>query len=161
MENCTCSAFSSLKRRVKEKMSNEIKRAASYIAKECVRRGIIVHRYDAMRTNSVYLKFDYGVAHSLRISDHRGIEKYHYRFNLIKGTPKIITVRYRNKNYSIYYPFKEIYKCLEDILKNRENVIEKYGEEGYFEEVKKIQNRIERLPKEKLYPFWKYGKRVD
>lgn len=138
---------------------NQVERAALFIIKELSKRGVVVHRYDAKSSNSIYLKFDWGVAHSLRISDHKGIQKYHYRFNLIQGTSKVITVSYRNKNYSNYYPFREIYKCVEDIISNREVVMKKYGD-SYSEEMQKIQNRIERLPREKLYPFWKYGKRV-
>ena len=32
---------------------------------EKLRGKVIIHRYDAYSTNSVYLKFDYGVANSL------------------------------------------------------------------------------------------------
>lgn len=44
---------------------------------------VLIHRYDAYSTNSVYLKFDYGVANSLRIADHAGKEYLSYRFNII------------------------------------------------------------------------------
>ena len=39
---------------------------------------VLIHRYDAYSTNSVYLKFDYGVANSLRIADHAGKEHLAY-----------------------------------------------------------------------------------
>lgn len=39
---------------------------------------VLIHRYDAYSTNSVYLKFDYGVANSLRIADHAGKEYLSY-----------------------------------------------------------------------------------
>lgn len=42
-----------------------------------------IHRYDAYSTNSVYLKFDYGLGNSLRISDHHGKERLNYRFNIL------------------------------------------------------------------------------
>ena len=44
----------------------------------------IVHRYDAYSTSSIYLKLDYGVACGIRIADHPGKKKYHYRFNILK-----------------------------------------------------------------------------
>lgn len=142
--------------------SQELEKATLFIINKCREENIIVHRYDAITSDSIYLKFDWGVAHSLRISDHKGIEKYHYRFNLVKGVPKIISVSHKNKSYSKTYPFREIFKCLEDILNNRKEVIEKYdGMEGYMAEVEKTQRKIEKLPKEKLYPFWRYGKRMD
>lgn len=31
---------------------------------------VVIHRLDAYSTNSIYLKFDYGIVNSLRISDH-------------------------------------------------------------------------------------------
>ncbi len=143
-------------------MADQLEKAASFIIERCREEGIVVHRYDAKTSGSVYLKFDWGLAHSLRISDHKGIEKYHYRFNLIQGISEVVTVSFRNNNYSNYYPFRKIYQCLDDILSNRKKVVEKHnGIEGYAEEMGKIQNKIEKLPKEKLYPFWKYGKRVD
>jgi hypothetical protein len=47
--------------------------------------GFIVHKYNAVTTNSIYLKLDYGVCCGIRISDHKGKKKYHYRFNVIKN----------------------------------------------------------------------------
>lgn len=44
---------------------------------------VLIHRYDAYSTTSVYLKFDYGVANSLRIADHTGKKHLAYRFNII------------------------------------------------------------------------------
>lgn len=139
---------------------SQISKAANFIIEECRKSGIVVHRYDAKNTSSIYLKFDWGVAHSLRISDHKGIEKYHYRFNLSQGLQKVVRVDYRGKSHSIYYPFREIYKCLEDILSNRRTLMEEQGE-MYFQKMDDMEAKINRLPREKLYPFWKYGKRVD
>ena len=34
--------------------------------------GIVIQRYDAYSTDSVYLKLDYGVCNSIRISNHNG-----------------------------------------------------------------------------------------
>lgn len=48
-----------------------------------LRGKVIIHRYDAFSTNSVYLKFDYGIANSLRISDHEGKMHLRYRYNVL------------------------------------------------------------------------------
>ncbi|WP_181879268.1 hypothetical protein [Levilactobacillus brevis] len=48
-------------------------------------QGIKVMRYDAYSTNSVYLKLDYGLLYTLRISDHPGKRYLAYRFNVIRG----------------------------------------------------------------------------
>ena len=34
--------------------------------------GVIVHRYDAYSTSSIYLKLDYGLSCGIRIADHPG-----------------------------------------------------------------------------------------
>ena len=44
---------------------------AEYVCRQLEGK-VIIHRYDAYSTNSIYLKFDYRVAKSLRISDHPG-----------------------------------------------------------------------------------------
>lgn len=143
-------------------MMKEIEKATNRIIELCKEEGIIVHYYKSRTSDSMYLKFDYGVAHSLRISSHMGIEKYHYKFNLIKGIPKIYEIKYKNDTHSTYYPFKEFYQCVKDIVENRDKMIEKYnGFDGYMEEVKKIKEKIEKLPEDKLYPFWRYGKKGD
>ena len=128
---------------------------------QCRKEGIVVHVYRAKTSSTIYLKFDWGVAHSLRISDHKGIEKYHYRFNLIKGLKEVVRVEYKNKNHSNYYPFREIYQCWDEIVDNRKRVLEKKGKEEYQREMQRVEARINRLPKDKLYPFWKYGKRLN
>lgn len=69
----------------KKKKSNsqeEIKKIADYLVTEFKRLGFIVQRYDAYSSNSVYLKLDYGLSYSIRISDHRGKEKLQYRYNV-------------------------------------------------------------------------------
>ena len=48
-----------------------------------LRGKVIIHRYDAFTTNSIYLKFDYGIANSLRISDHNGKRYLKYRYNIL------------------------------------------------------------------------------
>jgi len=141
-------------------MSNPIEEAAYFLAEECKKEGMVVHMYKSSTSNSIYLKFDWGVAHSLRISDHKGIEKYHYKFNLIADLPRKYTVSYRNEHHSSYYPLSEKLACLHDIIQNRNNLLQEKGIEEYQGEMERIQQKIETLPKEKLYPFWKYGKRI-
>ena len=53
-------------------MKNEINSLADYIANRLISEGFIVQRYNAYTTNSIYLKLDYGVCNSIRISDHPG-----------------------------------------------------------------------------------------
>lgn len=78
---------------------------------------VVIHRYDAYSTNSIYLKFDYGVANSLRISDHPGKRHLRYRFNLMAeqaGTPHYVIM---NGEFPMnFYPPEEIDRLIKDIL---------------------------------------------
>lgn len=69
---------------------------AHILGRFCRDHGIRVMRYDAYSTNSVYLKLDYGLLYSIRISDHRGKDHLSYRFNAIKyyHGPKFKATRY-------------------------------------------------------------------
>lgn len=64
------------------KNTKKIRGLAAYVCDRLDGK-VLIHRYDAYSTNSVYLKFDYGVANSLRIADHAGKKHLAYRFNII------------------------------------------------------------------------------
>lgn len=57
-----------------------VKDLAAYVCDKLAGK-VLIHRYDAYSTNSVYLKFDYGLGNSLRLSDHIGKAGLNYRFN--------------------------------------------------------------------------------
>lgn len=50
-----------------------VKDLAAYVCDKLAGK-VLIHRYDAYSTNSVYLKFDYGLGNSLRLSDHARTE---------------------------------------------------------------------------------------
>ena len=60
------------------------KQIAKVLVQKLLDMGFTVHRYNAVTTNSIYLKLDYGVCCGIRIADHNGKKKYHYRFNVEK-----------------------------------------------------------------------------
>ena len=61
------------------------KQIAKVLIEELLKLGFVVHRYNAVTTNSIYLKLDFGVCCGIRIADHSGKKKYHYRFNVVKN----------------------------------------------------------------------------
>lgn len=91
-----------------------IRDLAAYVCDRLVGK-VLIHRYDAYSTNSVYLKFDYGVANSLRIADHAGKEYLSYRFNIILtlAEPKNDLSGRFPRNY---YPPDMVDQVIEDIL---------------------------------------------
>ena len=86
------------------------------------REGFILQYYRAFSTSSCYIKLDYGVSNSIRIADHEGIEKYHYRFNLMLNLDKSY-----QKDGRFYYCIKDYHKLLSDINKFRDEQFDKYG----------------------------------
>lgn len=85
---------------------------------------VIIHQYSAYSTNSIYLKFDYGLAHSLRISDHDGKKHLSYKYNLLLNQ-KDFEIKEANGYEMRFYSVDEIGKLIYDILADREKAINK------------------------------------
>jgi len=110
-------------------------KVAKYLTKELGKLGFVVHRYNAKSTNSIYLKLDYGVCCGIRISDHNGKKKYHYRFNVFKDY-KGDKVVVRDNLISYFYTFNELSQLLVKVLEEKKMKLKKYGIENY----KRIMN---------------------
>lgn len=91
-----------------------IQSLAAYVCSQLAGKAVI-HRYDAYSTNSVYLKFDYGLGNSLRISDHKGKKHLNYRFNIILDATKPTTDK-SGKWPRSYYPPNMVDQVIRDIL---------------------------------------------
>lgn len=92
-------------------------------------QGVIIQRYDASSTNSIYLKFDYGTANSIRISDHRGKTHLKYRYNLMADETKVRSEMDKYQRY--YWPIDQVQACAELILKERQAKIDRFGLDRY------------------------------
>ena len=77
--------------------------------------GFILQYYEAYFTSSCYIKLDYGISNSIRIADHKGKDKYPYRFNLMIGLDK----SYENDG-RYYYSIDDYNKMILDIKKFKE-----------------------------------------
>lgn len=86
------------------------------------REAFILQYYEAYSTSSCYIKLDYGVSNSIRIADHKGKDKYPYRFNLMINLNK----SYENNGRS-YYSIEDYDKMISDIKKFRDEQLNKYG----------------------------------
>lgn len=106
-----------------------IRKLADRITRAVKAHGITVQRYDAFTTNSVYLKFDYGVANSVRISDHMGKLSRSNRFNLLKNIDHSYVEMDRYLKY--FYCTNDLEKLVADIIQNRNDQVEKYGPRYY------------------------------
>lgn len=105
--------------------------------------GLIVHRYNAHSTSSIYLKLDYGLACGIRIADHPGRKKYSYRFNVIKDY-KGDKVILKDGLICRFYDFNELDSVLDAVQKEKQEKINKYGLQNY-------KKYMEKESKEDLY----------
>lgn len=122
---------------------------AETIIKQLKKKGFVLQLYEATSTNSIYLKLDYGVCNSIRISDHPGKSHLKYRYNI---GPHIQTYRKRNvyqngvRMEQYYYPEKDLDKMIKDIVNTRKMKQYRYGDEQYqkYMEKNKYDHKNER-----------------
>ena len=110
--------------------SKELKDIAKQIISNLNSCGFVIQRYDAVTTQSIYLKLDYGVCNSIRISNHQGKKHLKYRYNIIlDGKTEDIYDGYIRH----YYAFTDSDKMIEKIKSDREEKIKQYGCTRYRE----------------------------
>lgn len=95
----------------------KIKEVAREIEKRLLVAGVVIQRYNAYSTDSIYLKFDYGLANSIRISDHTGKKHLSYMFNIGSDITAPRTVKDKFTRY--YYPISAVDEVVRHILRHR------------------------------------------
>lgn len=101
-------------------LSGKIQEAARYISEALIKHDCQIHRYDAIKTNSVYLKVDAGVACSIRLSDHQGYDYLKYRYNYMAQVPGAEVRQITDGHERFYYQSGAIDRLIEDVLALRE-----------------------------------------
>ena len=119
------------------------KQMAKILIKELSELGFTIHRYNAITTSSIYLKLDYGICCGIRISNHSGKKKYHYRFNIVKGYNGD-KVTYSKNLISYFYTFEQISQLIKDVQHQRNKKIQRYGLNNYkkYMEIEKESNPL-------------------
>lgn len=106
--------------------------------------GFTVHRLDAFTTNSVYLKVDCGVCHSIRVSDHRGKKHLKYRYNIGSFVKKFSSVQDRYRRY--YFTEGEVDRLVNFVKYDRVHQIDVLGGgKAYKEQVELFRERGEAM----------------
>ena len=129
-----------------------LKDLADEICTRLLKEGFIIYRYDAYSSNSVYLKLDFGVSHSIRISDHEGKRHLHYRYNIGSHIKKDKTQTTKYIRY--YYPTANLDQMISKIVSDRNEKMQKYGEryETFMSENRKAHANDN--------GFWRKARRV-
>lgn len=103
---------------------------ADYVINNLLAAGFKIQRYDSFTSNSIYLKLDYGVCNSIRISDHKGKKHLKYRYNLLSD--RSVVNRHSNGEFPRnFYGFNHVDTMLADILNHRSERVLKYGPDRY------------------------------
>lgn len=105
---------------------NDINDIVRYIMIALLKEGFNIQYYRAYNSNSVYLKFDYGVSYSLRVSDHRGKQYLKYTFNLDMHKIGYETIKQQGITRR-YYGVDMVEKLIHDIIETRNKKIKKFG----------------------------------
>lgn len=130
----------------------DIQNVANDLIHTLLEKGFKVQRHDAYSTNSIYLKLDYGMACSIRISDHPGKSKLKYRFNLIT-TEDELKETVENNLPRYFYGLSYIQKLIDDIIEEKQIKINKYGGIERYESL--MERNYEKGKMEK--GFWQHA----
>lgn len=112
----------------------DVKSMTNYLIKQLKKEGIVIQHYSAITTNSAYIKLDYGVLNSIRISDHKGKKHLKYKYNIQTDTTWLKP--WINDAGRLFYPAKDIDKLVQRILLDRLSKQARYGDryESFMEE---------------------------
>lgn len=130
------------------------KALADEIAQALVAEGFIVHRYDAMKTDSVYLKLDYGACNSIRVSDHAGYPHLRYRYNI--GTWIEAYMETVDTYPRFYWPASQARHLVAKCVADRDARISWSGKGGYQQIIDKKKREARRAKT----GFWKHARKV-
>jgi len=112
----------------KQDVSAKIKTIADNLVKRLKADGFIVLRYDAYSTESVYLKLDYGIAYTVRISGHMGKKHLKYTYNLIDGYVGKRLIK-QDGTWRQFFNFDQFENLVSAIIDGRKWVKEKYHQD--------------------------------
>lgn len=143
----------------KDKTKRRIETLTDAVIKVLAREGVTIQRYDSYSTNSVYLKFDFGMSNSLRISDHKGKNNLKYMFNLdSKHKAKKRRVEKEERSTRYYYGFnnEHFVQVIEHILEHRNKKIQNAGGLEQYQ----IQMKKSKEANQNKKGFWKESKIV-
>lgn len=104
-----------------------------HIKKQLTEKGVAVQVHRSKSTQSIYLRFDYGVLNQCRVSDHQG-KGYAFKYEIGKhinhrhNADKMWNGRVTNRQF--YHP-NQVDLLIDDVLYKRSNLRAKYGKENY------------------------------
>lgn len=130
------------------------KQLADQIARALVEEGFTVHRYDAEKTDSVYLKLDWGACNTIRISDHAGYMHIKYRYNI--GTWIEEPMQTEDTLLRFFYPVDQAERLICRCIEDRDARERWLGTDGY----RKVKDKKKREARRSESGFWVHARKV-
>lgn len=125
-------------------MKSDLRALADEIQEKLLDMGFTVHRLDAVTTDSVYLKVDCGVCHSIRVSDHMGKRHLKFRYNIGTFVRKFRSVHDMHRRY--YFTVDEVDRLVDLVKRDRVRQIDVLGGSGaYREQVRRFREMGEAM----------------
>lgn len=115
----------------KRKKNPELLMLANALVEKLKSHKIIVQRYDSYGTNSIYLKLDFGVCNSIRISDHKGKKHLSYRYNVLSICPYPVSSKDDRGFIRYYFPLSEQDLLIKKVIFDRNSKLNMYGLRNY------------------------------
>mgnify|MGYP004684540503 CR=1 FL=1 len=118
------------KKTIDKKKVSKVESSLERLIQGLKEKKIHLLRWDDPKTHTIYLKMDWGVLSTIRISDQVASGKYTYKYNVILGAKKG-AVKQENGITREYYTLREMKALISSIEIEREEKIHKYGRANY------------------------------
>lgn len=116
------------------------------------KNNFVIQYYSSYSTESAYIKLDFGLANSIRISNHEGKKHLRYRYNIILGCEDNII---ENEYMQFFFNENHTESLIYQIILDRKLKLQKYGKQNYRNFMLKNAN-----DKDGEKGFWKDSKIV-
>ena len=126
------------------------------LIKKLKEAGFHILYYKSFNGNSYYIKLDYGLANTIRVSDHKGKSHLKYRYNIGQHISTYEQRTVVRKGWPMYfYPLCQVDVMIKRIINLRDSRIKTWGKDRY-------NNYMEVSIKENQYKkgFWTQSKEV-
>lgn len=133
-------------------LNQKVKEMAIYLIKKLSRKHIVIQYYKK-NENTIYLKLDYGVLGTIRISDVKEAKPFNHKYNLVTFIVKPY-VKHVPSDYGVilryFYPFNHADMLIKQILDDRRKKSFQYGLINYKLYMNKNKSVLETQE-----PYWK------
>ena len=116
---------------------------------------IAIHVYHSFSTDSTYIKLDYGVSNTIRLSDHKGYDYLSYKYNIRMDISKDYVEKDKNGYIRYYIAPQNIDTFIQHTIRERETRIRRIGLPKYKEWMKRNYDTNNETP-----GFWSKCKEI-